>query len=90
VGEGGSVWGCWMVSGGRFVWGSGERESAARFLRDMDVAEHDRRLFGMKDRQWGCHPFMLQLPAMLLHVVVPHSPCVRDAGADGNCANQGE
>jgi hypothetical protein len=42
---------------------------------------HDRRVFGRKDGEWVCHPVLLKLPAILLHVGVPHSSCVRDAGA---------
>jgi hypothetical protein len=34
-------------------------------------------VFGRKDRAWGCHPVLLQLPAILLHVGVPDSSCPR-------------
>jgi hypothetical protein len=69
------------VCEGHFVRRYGETASAARFLRDKDVAVADRRVLGMKDGKWGHHPVLLRFPAMWLLVVVPHSSCVRDAGA---------
>jgi hypothetical protein len=47
------------ASEGRIVRECGETESAARLLRDGDMAVRDRHVLRRKDKASGCHPVLL-------------------------------